>query len=110
MLQNLSHKYYSHNNNMKCVGSTIKCLGFELIHYVINLNVVSSFMIFSNFLLYVLYRCIVSLNQLNYFSPQKKYISQYISIRLYYSFNDIFQFTFVYSYSMHMSILGYHLF
>ena len=25
---------YSHNSNMKCVGSTIKCINFEPIHYV----------------------------------------------------------------------------
>ena len=49
MLQNWSQRYSSHNNNVKCVDSTIKCLGFESFYYVINLNVVSSFVIFSNF-------------------------------------------------------------
>ena len=46
---------------IKCVDSTIKCVDFELIHYTIkyvdfelihytiNLNVISSFMVFSNF-------------------------------------------------------------
>ena len=42
MLQNLSQMYSSHNNN-------IKCIGFESFHYFINLNVVSSFMIFNGF-------------------------------------------------------------
>ena len=49
MLQNLSHRYSSYNRNIKCVGSTIKCMGFELIHYTINLDVVSSFMVFRDF-------------------------------------------------------------
>ena len=43
------HRYYSHNNNIKYMGSTIKCIDFELIHYVINLDVVLSFMIFRDF-------------------------------------------------------------
>ena len=38
--------YYSHNSNIKCVNSTIKYIGFESIHYIINLEHVSSFMIF----------------------------------------------------------------
>ena len=33
MLQNWSHRYYSHNSNIKCVGSIIKWLVFEPIHY-----------------------------------------------------------------------------
>ena len=41
MLQNLSHKYYSHY-------IIIKFVGFELIYYVINFNVVSSSLIFSD--------------------------------------------------------------
>ena len=41
-------RYSSYNSNIKYVGSTIKCIGFELIHYVINFNIVSSSMIFSN--------------------------------------------------------------
>ena len=41
--------YFSHNSNFKYEGSTINCVGFELIYYVINLDVVSSSMIFSNF-------------------------------------------------------------
>ena len=32
-----------------CVGLTIKCVGFEPIHYAINLNVVSSSIVFSGF-------------------------------------------------------------
>ena len=49
ILQNLSYMYSSHNNNIKCVGSTIKYVGFESIHYVINLDIVSSFMVFNDF-------------------------------------------------------------
>ena len=41
--------YPSHNSNIKCVGLTIKCVGFELIHYAINLDVVLSFMVFNGF-------------------------------------------------------------
>ena len=49
MLQNLSQMYYSHNSNIKCVDSTIKCIGFESFHYVINLNVVLLFVGFNDF-------------------------------------------------------------
>ena len=48
MLQNWSNRYYSHNINIKYVSSTIKCIDFESIDYA-NLDVVSSFMIFSDF-------------------------------------------------------------
>ena len=48
MLQIWSNRYYSHNINIKYVSSTIKCIDFESIDYV-NLDVVSSFMIFSDF-------------------------------------------------------------
>ena len=41
-LQNWSRRYSSHNSNIKCVG-------FESIHYAINLNVILSSMIFSEF-------------------------------------------------------------
>ena len=41
--------YSSHNSNIKCLGSTIKCIGFEPNHCAINLNIVSFFMVFSNF-------------------------------------------------------------
>ena len=71
MLQNLSHGYSSHNSNIKCVSSIIKCIDFESIHYDINLDVISSFMNFRYFDL-CFYQCITSLNQLNYFSLQKK--------------------------------------
>ena len=40
---------YSHNSNMKCVGSTIKCISFEPIHYVIILDIVLSLMVFGYF-------------------------------------------------------------
>ena len=40
---------YSLNSNIKCIDSTIKCVGFKPIFYFINLVVVSYFMIFSEF-------------------------------------------------------------
>ena len=49
MLQNLSLMYYSHNSNIKYIDSTIKCIGFESIHYVINFDVISSFVVFNDF-------------------------------------------------------------
>ena len=49
MLQNWSQRYSSHNSNIKCVDSTIKSLGFESFHYAINLDVVSSFVVFNDF-------------------------------------------------------------
>ena len=49
ILQNLSQRYSSHNSNIKCVDSTINCISFESFHNVINLNVVSSFMVFNGF-------------------------------------------------------------
>ena len=49
MLQNWNHRYSSHNSNIKCVGSTIIYIGFELIHYAINLDIVSSSMVFTDF-------------------------------------------------------------
>ena len=41
--------YYSYNSNIKCVDLTIKCIGFDSFYYTINLNVVSSFMVFYGF-------------------------------------------------------------
>ena len=41
--------YSSYNHNIKRVDSTIKCISFESFHYTINLDVVSFFMIFSDF-------------------------------------------------------------
>ena len=49
MLYNLNNMYFSHNNNIICVDSTINCIGFEPIHYTVNLDVVSSPMIFNDF-------------------------------------------------------------
>ena len=40
---------YSGYSNIKCVGSTIQFINFESIYYVINMDVVSSFMVFSDF-------------------------------------------------------------
>ena len=48
MLHNLRHILYSHNSNITYIGSTTKCIGFESIYYVVNLDVISSFMIFSD--------------------------------------------------------------
>ena len=48
--------YSSHDSNIKCVG-------FKLIHYVINLDVVSSSMVFSEFDFVFLSICILILNQ-----------------------------------------------
>ena len=49
MLHNWNNLYCNHNSNIKCVASTIKCIGFELIYYAVNLDIVSSFMVFSDF-------------------------------------------------------------
>ena len=48
MLKKLSHKYFSHH-------TIIKFVCFELIYYVINLGVVSSYMIFSEFVFLSIY-------------------------------------------------------
>ena len=40
--------YYS-DNNIKYIDSIIKCIGFESFHYAINPNVISFFMVFSDF-------------------------------------------------------------
>ena len=49
MIQNWSYKYYSHNSNIKYVDTIIKCIDFESILYPINLDTVSSSMIFNDF-------------------------------------------------------------
>ena len=41
--------YSSNNSNNKYVGSTIDCVGFKPIHYTIDLDIVSSFMVFNDF-------------------------------------------------------------
>ena len=48
MLQNLSHRYFSYY-------SIIKFVSFELIYYAINLGVISSSMIFNEFVYVFLY-------------------------------------------------------
>ena len=57
MIQNSQYKnksnlnecfYFSQNSNIECINSTIKCIGFELFHYVINLNDFLSFVVFTN--------------------------------------------------------------
>ena len=40
MLHNWCYRYSNHNSNFKCVSSTIKYIGYESIHYAINLDVV----------------------------------------------------------------------
>ena len=49
MLQNLNNRYSSHNNNIKYISLTIKCMDFKPIHNAINMDVVSSFIIFDDF-------------------------------------------------------------
>ena len=49
MLKNWSQRYSSHNSNIKCVDSTIKCIGIESFHCVNNMDVVSSIMVFNDF-------------------------------------------------------------
>ena len=64
MLKNWSQLYYSHY--------IIKFIGFMSIYYVINLDIVSSCMVFSYIYIYILnYRSITSLNQYYYFPFQK---------------------------------------
>ena len=41
--------YFSHDSIIKYIDSIIKCICFELFYYAINLNDVSSFVVFSNF-------------------------------------------------------------
>ena len=49
MLQNWSQRYSNHKSNIKCVDSTIKCIGFESFHYAINLDDILSFVVFNDF-------------------------------------------------------------
>ena len=49
ILQNWSQIYSSHNSNIKCIDSTIKYIGSELFYYAINLDVVSSIVVFNDF-------------------------------------------------------------
>ena len=57
-----SSKKKTNNNNIKCVDSTIRCISFESIHYIIKVSVVQSFMDLSDLIL-CFYGCIVGLNQ-----------------------------------------------
>ena len=41
--------YSSHNSNIKYIGTKIKYVGFKLIHYAINIDTFSSYMVFSKF-------------------------------------------------------------
>ena len=56
MLFKLNHIYYSYH-------IIIKCVGFELIHCVINLDVMSYFRLFSQFNYVCYIECIIGLNQ-----------------------------------------------
>ena len=54
--------YSSHNSNIKYVDPTIKCIDFKSFHYTINLDFVSSFVVFSDFD-FMVYRgviCVIS--------------------------------------------------
>ena len=73
MLQNWNQRYYSHNSSIKCVDSTIKCIGFKSFHYAINLDVVSSFMIFSNFdYIFISMYCLLETMKLFFFQKKKR--------------------------------------
>ena len=41
--------YSNHSNNIKCVDSTIKYVGFKSIHYTINLDIISFSIVFNDF-------------------------------------------------------------
>ena len=72
MLQNWSQRYSSHNSNIKCVDSTIKCICFEWLYYAIKLNVVSLFVIFSDFdYMFLSMYCYMGINQINFLLKKK---------------------------------------
>ena len=64
LLQNWSHKYFNHR--------IIKCVGFEPIHCAINLNVASSFRVFSEFD-YVFLSNVLSFESIKLFSFKRNY-------------------------------------
>ena len=69
----MSLNSFTISNNIKCVGSTIKCIGFEPIHYAISLDVVSFFMIFSDFdFMFLSMYCYFELIKLFFSSKKKK--------------------------------------
>ena len=45
----INHTYFSHNSNIEYVYLTIKFINFELINYVIDFDIVSLYIIFSDF-------------------------------------------------------------
>ena len=49
MLYNYSKIYSNHNSNIKYVDLIIKYINFKSFHYVINLYVILSFMVFKGF-------------------------------------------------------------
>ena len=48
MLHNYNHMYFSYNNNIICVDLTIKCIDFESFYYAMNLDVISSYIVFND--------------------------------------------------------------
>ena len=41
--------YFSYNSNFKYIDSTIKYKGFDSINYIINLDIISSFILYNDF-------------------------------------------------------------
>ena len=73
MLQTWSQRDSSHNSNIKCVDSTIKCIDFELFYYTINLDVVSSFEVFNDFdYMFYFYILLVEINEIIFLFRKKK--------------------------------------
>ena len=73
MLQNLSHMYFSHNNNVKCIGSTIKHVDFKPIYYTINLDVISFIII-----LIIYFYLIVLINKIIFLLKREKTIPEFL--------------------------------
>ena len=80
MLENWSQRYYSHNSNIKCVYLTIKCIGFKSFHYAINLDVVSSFVVFNDF--DFMFLLLVGIDEIIFFFKKKKKTYKLISSHL----------------------------
>ena len=73
MLQNWIRRYSSNNSNIKCVKLTIKCIGFESFHYAINLDIISSFVVFSDFdYMFLSIYCLLESIKLFLFQKKKK--------------------------------------
>ena len=88
IVYNWNKRYSNHNNNIKYIDSTIKCINFELFHYIINLYLVSSFEVFSNFdYMFISMYCLFESIKKNLFSKNIKI--NYINI-LYLKINNFF--------------------